>query len=100
MNELSEDIFKTVEAAGYVIIPKEPSRGLLMSMALRVDHAIGCPGYYDQPLVGGKLGDHDRRVEMALDDARKMYEEVVGNGFYNPNRESYYLQMIGKNNER
>jgi hypothetical protein len=69
-------------------LPKEPPIGLLMSMALRLDHAIGCKGYYDQFGL-----DHARRVEMAIDDMRKVYEEISGQGFYKPEREAEYAGM-------
>lgn len=67
--------------------------GLLMSIALRLDHAIGMPGYYDQEILGGKPGDHARRLEMLLSDARRAYEEITGTGFYSPDKEAAYASM-------
>jgi hypothetical protein len=71
-----------------VVIPKNPSDGLLMSIAIRLDHALGMPGYYDrQP---GVRYSHARALEMALSDARRAHEEITGEGFYTPNREEFY----------
>lgn len=77
-----------------VVVPREPTPGLLMSMALRADHALGMPGYYDQPLIARKGVTHARRLELALAEARKMHEEVVGSGFYAPEREGFYFAML------
>jgi hypothetical protein len=60
-------------------------------MALRLDHALGLPGYYDQ--YGDGKVSHARRLECALADMRKVYEEVVGHGFYKPEREAEYVAM-------
>lgn len=76
------------------IIPKEPSQALLMSMAIRSDHGLGCPGYYDQALLGGKEGDHVRRVESALRSMSQLHEEVVGEGFYSPQAEDRYRKLL------
>lgn len=42
--------------------------GLLMSMAIRSDHALGCPGYYDQKGLGRPNNgvSHARMLECAL----------------------------------
>jgi hypothetical protein len=84
-----------VALVGKVLIPVEPSDGLLMSMAMRKDHALGCPGYYDRTLFAqGYEGiSHARMVEVALGDMRKIYEEVVGAGFYSPEKEADYAAM-------
>lgn len=80
---------------GYVLVPVEPTPGLLMSMAIRSDHALGCPGYYDQEMftAGGHVG-HQRILEVAISEARKQHEEVVGTGFYTPEREAGYAAML------
>jgi hypothetical protein len=67
-----------------VCIPLEATPGLLMSMAIRDDHALGMPGYYDQPFVATK------RVESALRRMSQLHEEVVGKGFYKPELEEEY----------
>ncbi|WP_414608464.1 hypothetical protein [Stenotrophomonas pavanii] len=80
---------------GYVLVPVEPTPGLLMSMAIRSDHALGCPGYYDQEMftAGGHVG-HQRILEVAISEARKQHEEVVGTGFYTPEKEAAYVAML------
>lgn len=78
----------------WVQVPREPTRGLLMSIALRLDHGLGCPGYYDQTLLGGKPGDHQRRLDMALADARRAYDEIVGAGFWSQERNADYEAML------
>jgi hypothetical protein len=57
----------------------EPPPGLLMSMAICDDHALGLDGYYDQ--FEGE-GAHKRKVEIALGDMMKFWEEVVGKGYF------------------
>lgn len=74
----------------------QPPPGLLMSMALRFDHALGCPGYYDQPMLGGKEGEHARRLESTMREMRKLWEEVTGRGFYRPQRSAMYEAMAEK----
>jgi hypothetical protein len=75
---------------GIVSLPLEPQPGLLMSMALRLDHALGCPGHYDMP--GESM--HAQRQQVAIGDMRKVYEEVVGLGFYRPEKEDEYSGMV------
>lgn len=70
-------------------LPKEPSLGLLMSMAIRTDHGLGVPGCYDQ----FEAGSHRRRLDVALADMKKVYEEIIGQGFYKPERESEYAAL-------
>jgi hypothetical protein len=77
-------------AEGMVLVPVEPSPGLLASMAIRSDHALGCAGYYDQ---FGKEGDHARRMESTMRSMRQLHEEVVGTGFYSPDREASYAAL-------
>ncbi|WP_421547382.1 hypothetical protein [Pseudomonas sp. QD4] len=83
------------EREGMALVPVTPSEGLLMSMAIRNDHALGCPGYYDQKLLGRTNNgvSHARMVECAIAEMRKLHEEVVGAGFYSPKRESDYAAM-------
>lgn len=76
-----------------VTIPKEPTPGILMSMALRYDHALGLPGYYDQPIMKQPGVTHARRLEAALTTMRQLYEEVARQGFYRDDREAAYTLM-------
>ena len=74
------------------VAPSEPPPGLLMSMALRMDHGLGVPGYYDQQMFGSEAPTHKQRLEAALITARQMWEEVTGHGFYRPEKEAEYVQ--------
>nr|WP_319527780.1 ead/Ea22-like family protein [Pseudomonas laurentiana] len=92
---LAENEALRKEREGMVLVPEAPSEGLLMSMAIRQDHGLGVPGYYDQPLMqrANHGVSHARMVECALSDMRKLHEEVVGSGFYSPGKESDYAAM-------
>lgn len=63
----------TEESANYVMVPAEPSEECLRSMAIRYDHGLAIPGYYE---------DHERRMEVTMRQMRQLYEEAVGMGFY------------------
>jgi hypothetical protein len=104
-NEGAADIASLLDEARAAIeeavkLPKDPPPGLLMSMALRYDHALGCPGYYDEVnRLGGSLGfstgaSHSQRLESTLRQMRQLYEEVSGHGFYRPEREAEYVAML------
>lgn len=66
---------------GKVLIPFEPTEALLESMAVRYDHGLGCPGYYDQPMFKSDTS-HQERLESTIRTMRQIHEEVVGAGFY------------------
>ena len=70
---------------GKAIVPIVPSKSLLLSMAIRSDHGLAIPGYYDQEFLGGKEGTHEMRLQSALRSMRQLHEEVVGTGFHGPN---------------
>lgn len=71
------------------VLPKEPPPGLLMSMAIRYDHGLGLPGYYDSlPTAHGLT--HAMRLESTLRTMRQLYEEVSGHGFYSAARTAEY----------
>lgn len=80
-------------------LPKEPSLGLLMSMAIRDDHALGCPGYYDGAPFGKAGITHAKAVAVGLSRMRQLYEEVSGQGFYRPEREAEYAALAGNQEE-
>jgi hypothetical protein len=63
-----------------------------MSMALRYDHGLGCPGYYDQPIFQTHefSPSHAQRLESTIGTMRQIYEEVSGYGFYKPEKEAEY----------
>lgn len=81
---------------GFVMVPVEPSLGVLASMAIRRDHGLGCPGYYDAPVFGAENVGHQRRMEVAIGEARQQYAEVVGNGFYSLDREGHYAGLAAR----
>ncbi len=88
---LREAIIALSHEDGYVLVPVEPTPGCLMSMALRSDHALGCPGYYDQEMLRYPgAPTHQQKLDAALREARQQYEEVVGRGFYSPEKEQSY----------
>lgn len=78
---------------GWRLVPVKPTDGLLMSMAMRWDHGLGCPGYYDQPFFSGQPS-HAQRLRVALSSMRQLHEEVVGSGFYSADREGFYLERL------
>lgn len=82
------------ELKDWVLVPREPPEELLMSMAIRHDHALGIPGYYDQEFFGAERVSHEARLRAALRDMRKIYEEVVGGGFYRPERADFYPALL------
>jgi len=74
-------------AALSATLPSEPPYGLLVSIALRLDHGLFLP------LINESEAEHKRRIEVALSNARKAWEECSGNGFYSPEREAGYAAM-------
>lgn len=80
-------------------IPAAPTPGLLMSMALRYDHGLGCPGYYDQlAAFSGNTSQptHEQRLKATLSTMRQLHEEVSGRGFYRPELEEAYAANYPK----
>lgn len=84
---------------GMALVPVKPTRGLLISMAIRSDHGLGIPGYYDEmrehlpadhPM---KSVTHAQRMQSTMNSMRQLHEEVVGTGFYKPEREASYAGM-------
>jgi hypothetical protein len=65
-----------------------------MSIAMRLDHGLGVPGYYDDPMFASSGLTHEQRLNAALADARRAYEEVTGQGFYKPEREAEYAALV------
>jgi hypothetical protein len=85
-----------------LVLPQEPPPGLLMSMAIRYDHGLGRPGYYDSLNAAGLTAyatTHAQRLDSALRTMRQLYEEVSGHGFYSPEREAAYAAQAGKEKE-
>jgi hypothetical protein len=63
-------------------LSKEPPDGLLMSMAVRYDHGLGIPGYYDQFQFLNYGVTHEQRLKATLVTMRQLYDEVAGYGFF------------------
>lgn len=74
------------------MVNKEPSLGLLMSMAIRYDHGLGVPGYYDQQPFAGSGPTHAQRLASTISTMRQLYEEASGHGFYSESRDADYEQ--------
>lgn len=70
-----ERFIKQTKPCGLPGLSKDPSPQLLMNMALRYDHALGCPGYYDSEMFSSGPS-HQRRLDAALTLMRQLYEEV------------------------
>jgi hypothetical protein len=80
---------------GWVCVPKEAPEELLISMAIRDDHALAIRGYYDQPIFSRQSGPtHKQRFDAAIRAMRQIHEEVVGKGFYSPETAARYRQYI------
>jgi hypothetical protein len=76
-------ILDKIDSGDYILVPKKPNDAVLMSIAIRLDHGLGVPGYYDQDIFkNSNRPTHQQILECALDDARRAYEEVVYEGFY------------------
>lgn len=67
-----------------------PSLGLLMSIALRMNHALCDPNN----MIFEHGVSYEQSLRVALGDARRAWEEVTGNGFYNEDAEERYRMMI------
>jgi hypothetical protein len=87
--KLEDEVASLREQAGK--LPKEPPLGLLVSMALRQDHGLGVPGYYDSQFFGGTNPSHKQRMESAVRSMRQLYEEVSGHGFWSPENDCEYV---------
>jgi hypothetical protein len=88
------------KAPEWKLVPVEPSPGLLVSMAIRADHALGVPGYYDQPMMQQAHGvGHAQMLESTMRTMRQLHEEVVGTGFYRPEKEAEYAKLAAPTTE-
>lgn len=63
-------------------VMEQPDPALLVSMAMRINHGFGLM---------------DRMAQNSiLNDMRKVWEEVVGRGYYEPAKASRYLRELAK----
>ncbi len=88
IDQVAETFRKQLDTAGIAIVPVEPPAGLLVSMAICLDHGFGLPA---QMLGGVPIGQSAERKQAMLSDMRKLYDEVVGRGYWKPEREAQYL---------
>ncbi len=79
--EFLERIRSLVESHPRTKLPKTPPDGLLHSMAIRYDHGLGLPGYYDT-IPDTDEGAHERKYQATIRIMSQLYEEVSGHGFY------------------
>lgn len=75
-----DEYHRILEERGYVVVPREATDGLLVSMALRSRHDFGLISL-----------DHRRNYLVCM---RQLHEEVVGTGFYSKGKETDYRAMI------
>lgn len=71
------------------------TRGLLLSIALRMDHGLLAPINPLETVPEGFTPEtwRARKIEVALQDAERAYEEITGKGFYCPERDDGYTAM-------
>lgn len=63
-----------------VLVPQKPPEALLISMALRYNHAFGLMDRKSQ--------------EVLLTEMKQVHQEVVGTGFYSPDKAQWYLDLL------
>lgn len=90
--ECGLDPDKLKDAMRASVLPADAPPGLLMSMAMRFDHGLGVPGYYDSEMFQRPgQPSHAQRLEATLATMRQLYEEVSGRGFYRAALEAEYV---------
>lgn len=90
-----ETIIEALEKSGYVVVPKEPPRGLLISMAIRDNHAfLVTPHTFENGIITSGVNPEHR--ESVLSSMRQLYEEVVGTGFWSHERDAGYVESFNR----
>lgn len=69
------EVLESLGDSGWSVGDRQPPMGLLQSMAVRLDHGLGLPGYYDQ--FGMPPGTHAQKLEKAIDLARDTHTSFV-----------------------
>lgn len=77
-----DDFHASLAAAGLVVVPHKPEPGLLASMATRLRHDFGL------------MDDRARRALLV--SMGQIYEEATLQGFYRPDKEGDYRQLLPK----
>lgn len=72
-----------------VMVPVIPSRGRLISMAIRYDHGFLVDHSGEFPVSGTK----PEHREGLLTTMKQLYGEAIGVGFYTPEREDHYVGL-------
>ena len=78
---LTQQVQRLTLPDDWIAVPREASIEHLTSMAVRSDHGLGVPGYYDQAMFGNNIS-HDALLRVAIMNMRQLYEEATGQGFY------------------
>lgn len=86
VTDVLREVLRGQRMLGHTIVPLDPPDELLTAMAIRFDHGLGVPGYYDDNPVTGEASEitHQERMEMIKRQMRQLYEEATGQGFYTP----------------
>ena len=90
---VSREVAETLRSKGLAVVRTDPSDALLRSMVFRVD-----PSLFGPLLPGETREARDRKYSLAIYTARCMYEEVVGQGLYQPDRDQQmgsFLDRLG-----
>jgi hypothetical protein len=82
------------EQSGWKLVPKEPSRGRLISMAVRHNHAFLINP--DPSATWWSSGVKPEHRESILRNMKQLYEEAIGEGFYSPDKEAGYVTSFEK----
>lgn len=96
----AEEMIRRLHARGFTIVPIEASSGLLTSMALRYDHSLFMPANEpDNMFFPYTEEDRARKIRATLSMMRQIHEEVVGIGFYQPEKEADYAARLPNSEE-
>lgn len=96
----AEEMIRRLHARGFTVVPLEASSGLLASMALRYDHGLFMPAIDpDKMLLPYTKEDRTRKIHATISKMRQIHEEVVGTGFYRPEKEDHYAARLPKPEE-
>ena len=91
---VAQAAISAIEQAGMAVVPVEPPRGLLVSMALRSKHDfLMAPQQLYSFTIGGTKPEHRENV---LSSMRQLHEEVVGTGFWSPDRDAGYVESFDR----
>jgi Rieske Fe-S protein len=83
---ISSEQLEQLQENGYNVVPLEPHKGTLVSMALRDDHSFLMPAHGDpfDPRT-------PERMDGTLRNMSQLYEEATGSGFCQPENLDRYV---------